>query len=133
MDAQPIAVARKAVSASYDSSMTFPDIVGMLIDAGFESYMVDYRSNRATYYRPDGDSIDIDLPPSDGSVAAAFDAMTVETAVHEAQSNAPGYTYKGFCDKVRAAGCAGYLVSFSGRRVVYFGRTAEIHVEHFPQ
>jgi len=44
----------------------------------------------------------------------------------------PGYTYAGFSAKVMAAGCAGYIVSFSGRRAVYLGRTAEIHVEHFP-
>jgi hypothetical protein len=31
------------------------------------------------------------------------------------------------------AGCAGYIVSFSGRRVVYVGRTAEVHTEYFPQ
>jgi hypothetical protein len=24
------------------------------------------------------------------------------------------------------------MVSFSGRRALYFGRTAETHVEHFP-
>jgi hypothetical protein len=33
---------------------------------------------------------------------------------------------------VKALGCAGYLVSFPGRRVVYFGRAAEFHVERFP-
>lgn len=27
----------------------------------------------------------------------------------------------------------GYLVSFLGRRVVYYGSTAEAHVELFPQ
>ena len=31
-----------------------------------------------------------------------------------------------------AAGCAGYLVSFPGRRVLYWGRTAHTHVEMFP-
>ena len=35
--------------------------------------------------------------------------------------------------KVMAAGCAGYMVSFLGKRVLYFGRTAETHVEHFPR
>mgnify|MGYP000402610447 CR=1 FL=1 len=35
--------------------------------------------------------------------------------------------------KAKAAGCAGYMVSFLGKRVVYFGRTAEVHVEHFPK
>jgi hypothetical protein len=34
---------------------------------------------------------------------------------------------------VMAAGCAGYQVSFTGRRAVYYGTTAEVHVEHFPQ
>ncbi len=51
----------------------------------------------------------------------------------EAQAKAAGYSYAGFCATVAAAGCAGYLVSFPGRRVVYFGRTAETHVEHFPK
>ena len=62
-----------------------------------------------------------------------FNAEEVEQAVREAQSNVPGYSYAGFCAKVKAAGCAGYMVSFLGKRVVYFGRTAETHVEHFPQ
>jgi hypothetical protein len=26
----------------------------------------------------------------------------------------------------------GYLVSFPGRRVLYFGRTGETHAEHLP-
>lgn len=38
----------------------------------------------------------------------------------------------GFCRKVAAAGCAGYVVSFPGRRAVYMGRTGETHVETFP-
>jgi hypothetical protein len=32
-----------------------------------------------------------------------------------------------------AAGCAGYIVSFLGKQALYYGRTAETHVEHFPQ
>jgi len=31
-----------------------------------------------------------------------------------------------------AAGRARYIVSFSGRRALYIGRTTETHVEHFP-
>jgi uncharacterized protein YbcV (DUF1398 family) len=67
------------------------------------------------------------------TIAEAFDAGAIKAAVKEAQQLAPGYTYDGFCKKVMSAGCAGYIVSFSGRRALYFGRTAEIHVEHFPQ
>jgi uncharacterized protein YbcV (DUF1398 family) len=67
------------------------------------------------------------------AVAAQFNSDVVKDAIREAQALVPGYTYKGFCDKIKRAGCAGYLVSFLGRRVLYFGRTAETHVEHFPQ
>ena len=66
-------------------------------------------------------------------MAAAFDAVAIEHAVREAQNTVPGYAYAGFGEKVKAAGCAGHMVSFLGRRVLYFGRTAETHVEHFPQ
>jgi uncharacterized protein YbcV (DUF1398 family) len=43
-----------------------------------------------------------------------------------------GYTYQGFCSKVAGAGCAGYVVSLLGRRVLYYGRTGETHTEYFP-
>ena len=65
-------------------------------------------------------------------VAATFDAVAIQATVREAQALVPGYTYQGFCAKVTAAGCAGYMVSLLGRRAVYFGRTAETHVELFP-
>ncbi len=31
-----------------------------------------------------------------------------------------------------AAGCVGYFVQITGRRVIYFGRSGESHVEQFP-
>jgi uncharacterized protein YbcV (DUF1398 family) len=66
-------------------------------------------------------------------IAGSFGISAVQAAIREAQQLVPGYTYAGFCAKVMAAGCAGYIVSFVGRRAVYFGRTAETHIEHFPQ
>jgi uncharacterized protein YbcV (DUF1398 family) len=44
----------------------------------------------------------------------------------------PDYTYQGFCAKAAKAGGAGYMVSFSGKRVLYYGRTGETHTEYFP-
>jgi uncharacterized protein YbcV (DUF1398 family) len=113
--------------------MDFPSIIRALIEAGFEGYDVDYRRGTSTYFHASGESVQLALPTSDAPVAAEFHANDVERAVREAQNKVPGYTYAGFCAKVKAAGCAGYMVSFLGRRVVYFGRTAETHVEHFPQ
>ncbi|MCK6544469.1 DUF1398 family protein [Myxococcota bacterium] len=133
MDEGQREVAARCLAASYDGTMDFPSIVHALMGAGFEGYEVDYRLGRATYFLPNGEFVELGAPKTEGSVAAAFDAAVVERAVREAQQNAPGYSYPGFCRTVKAAGCAGYMVSFSGRRVLYFGRTAETHVEHFPR
>jgi len=133
MNDQQTATAKASLVAAYDGTMDFPAIVGALIAAGFEGYSVDYRRKVCAYYLPDGDSVELSLPPDDQTVASEFLGETVKAAIQEAQTGAAGYTYKGFCRKVKAAGCAGYIVSFPGRRVLYFGRTAETHVEHFPR
>jgi uncharacterized protein YbcV (DUF1398 family) len=132
MDEKLTAIAQKSLDAAYEGTSDFPAIVRVLINAGFEGYDVDYRRGTATYFLPSGASVQLALPTSESFVAAEFNASDVEHAVREAQRKVPGYTYAGFCAKVKAAGCAGYMVSFLGRRVVYFGRTAQTHVEHFP-
>ena len=133
MDAQCIAVAENCLQAAYENTMDFPAIVRSLIASGFEGYMVDYRRNTTTYFHPDGDSLVLANPPSDQRVAAQFDPAGVAAQIKWAQANPPDYGYAAFCKNVKAFGCAGYFVSFSGRRVLCFGRTAETHVEHFPQ
>jgi len=133
MDAQQTAIAKTCLEGSYQDSMSFPETVRALVEAGFEGYIVDYRRNTRTHYLPDGESLVLDNPHEADAVAAAFDATAVEAAVRWAQSGAAAYTYAAFNQRVTAAGCAGYLVSFLGRRVVYFGRTGELHIEHFPQ
>jgi uncharacterized protein YbcV (DUF1398 family) len=133
MDAQRITLAGRCLNAAYDKSMAFPEIVGTLIAAGFEGYVVDYRRGTTTYFLPDGDNIVLENRASEGSVAARFDAAGLANQVKWAQINPPDYSYSAFCKNVKAFGCAGYIVSFPGRRVLYFGRTAEAHVEHFPQ
>lgn len=132
MDAERIVIAETCLKAAHDGSLSFPEIVGRLIAAGFEAYAVDYRRNSQTFYLPGGDSIVLESVAASGSVGAAFDAAEIERLVRWAQADPADYSYAAFSQKAKAAGCAGYLVSFLGRRVVYFGRTAETHVEHFP-
>lgn len=126
------AVARACLKGAESDAMTFPQIVGTLLDAGFESYAVDLRRARATYYRPDGEAIELATHRVEASVAPVLDTSLLQAAIGEAQRLAPGYSYRGFCEKAALAGCAGYVVSFSGRRALYIGRTAETHMEHFP-
>jgi len=133
MDIRLTKVARKCLDGAENNSMTFPAVVGMLMQEGFESYAIDFRRATATYFLPDGDSVELPTRHGNSPIAAAMDTAAIQDAIKEAQQLAPGYSYAGFCTKVMAAGCAGYIVSFVGRRAVYFGRTAETHVEHFPQ
>ncbi len=133
MDARKTEIARTCLAGAEGNTMSFPQIVGALMEAGFEAYAIDFRRAAATYYLPDGDSLVLATHAVGAPVAAAFDAGAITAAIRAAQALAPGYTYRGFCERVVAAGCAGYMVSFPGRRAVYFGRTAETHVEHFPQ
>ncbi|MGA0604185.1 DUF1398 family protein [Caulobacter sp. KR2-114] len=132
MDANQNACARACLEGADSGAMDFPQILATLAAAGFEGYAVDYRRERATYYLPSGEGLDLATHATPTSVAAAFDAAALRSAIREAQTGAAGYSYRGFCAKAKAAGCAGYLVSMPGRRVVYFGRTGETHVEHFP-
>jgi len=79
-----------------------------------------------------GERLELSSHETPVPVAAEFDAVQLQATIKEAQMRVPGYSYKGFCKKACAAGCAVYFVSFSGRRALYVGRTAETHVEHFP-
>lgn len=133
MDAHKMTIARNCLDAAYDKTMSFPEIVGTLIQSGFEGYVVDYRRDTTTYFLPDGDSIVLENRPSEAKVASQFDQPGVAAAIRWAQGNPPDYSYAAFCKNVKAHGCAGYIVSFLGRRVLYFGRTAEAHIELFPQ
>ena len=133
MDEQRAAVAKACIDGSEGNTMTFPEIVGSLMGAGFEGYAIDFRRALATYYTSDGDFVELPTHKLDARVAPGFDAVRIQAAIKEAQQLVPGYTYRGFCEKVASAGCSGYIVSFSGRRALYIGRTAETHVEHFPK
>lgn len=132
MNAQQRAIAEDCTRASEEDRMSFPQILGALSDAGIEGYFADLRRAVKIYYLPDGDCIEIATGAATAPVAEAFFSSDVAAAVRWAQGAGPDYTYKGFCERVMAAGCMGYLVSVPGRRAVYFGRTGETHVEHFP-
>lgn len=130
MNANLKAVVEACSRGSENGSLNFGQVLRRLAEAGVEGYYADFRRSTKTYYLPEGESIEVAATDPDVRIAPALDAARVEAAVRQSQAGA--HTYQAFCEKVMAAGCSGYLVSLLGRRVVYFGRTAETHVEHFP-
>ena len=132
MDDSKASIARTCLDGAETGAMNFPQIVDTLVREGFEGYLVDFRQATATYYLSDGGGITLPTHKLDVALAAAFDPAPIQAAIRDAQLLVPGYSYGGFCRRVASAGCAGYLVSFPGRRALYFGRTAETHLEPFP-
>lgn len=132
MDMAMKTLAQTSLEAAETGDMTFPEIVSALSAGGFESYVVDFRRSTTTYYAADGESVELRGQEAEADVAPSLDAEALGAAIREAQTLAPGYTYRGFCTKAKLAGRAGYMVSFSGCRALYFGRDAATHIEHFP-
>jgi uncharacterized protein YbcV (DUF1398 family) len=80
---------------------------------------------------PNGESLVLPCKPITATLEIAFTPAGVESAVRASQ--AQQIKYHEFCRRALAAGCVGYIVSIPGKRVVYYGRTAESHTEHFPK
>lgn len=130
MDPQAAAVAEACTAGSDGEAMSFPEVVGALMAAGFERYHADLVRAEKAYFLPDGASHLSAAAPVAGPFASAFDAAGVEAAVRAIQARRIGY--RRFCEDIAAAGCVGYHVSLVGRRAVYYGRSGESWTEPFP-
>lgn len=117
--------------ASDESTMAFPDVVGKLMEAGVKRYYADLVRAEKIYYLPNGDSARIPSTPVKAVFAETFSASGVEAAIRKSQKGE--IDYKTFCSLVAAAGCVSYVVSLTGQRAVYSGRSGETHVELFPK
>lgn len=130
MNATTHATIQSTFEASNQGSIHFGQVIGQLVGAGVESYHVDYRSGRTTYYLPDGGTADFSFERPQHGIADAFDGDAVRAAILGAQQGR--VMYPEFKQCTQQAGCVGYTVWITGRHVVYLGRRGETHVERFP-
>ena len=121
---------RSTFDASNQGTIHFGQVIGQLVDAGVESYHVDYRSGRTTYYMPDGSTADFECGRPQQGIADAFDGDALRAAIRGAQDGC--VMYPEFKSLSQGAGCAAYTVWIVGRHVVYLGRRGETHIERFP-
>lgn len=129
MDAHASAVVREMTEASDQQRISFGEVVEALMAAGVERYYADLVASTKTYYLPDG-SYEVVPCHAAGPVAMAFSPGGVEAAVRAIQGRA--IQYREFCRRIADAGCAYYVVSLTGRRAIYSGRSGDEHVEWFP-
>jgi uncharacterized protein YbcV (DUF1398 family) len=100
------------------------------MEAGVESYCVDYRARAATYYLDNDEVLSLTMESSPVAIGRAFDAKAVREAIRGAQAGA--VMYPEFKRLSMQAGCIGYTAWIAGRQVTYYGRKGETHVERFP-
>lgn len=114
---------------SHRGELGFGELVPLLAGLGVEAYHADYRRGETTYYL-NGDRTHVVALASEGEVAAEFRADGVREAVRGAQRGE--VVYPEFVRRTLQAGCVGYFVWISGRRVDYHGRRGEVVSEAFP-
>lgn len=131
MNTRTEALIREAAAGSHDGRLHFGQVVAMLVDAGVESYAVDYRARRTTYFLADEETLEVALEVPSVATADSLDDEALTAAIRGAQRGEVAYPE--FKRLSRQAGCVGYVAWIAGRKVTYFGRRGETHVEHFPQ
>lgn len=116
---------------SQEGKLIFPEVVRRLLEAGVESYFCDLAAGAETFYLRDGkthvEKMVLPLAP----IAEEFSSSEVVAAIRGAQADT--IRYPEFMKRSAAAGVIAYWAFLAGRKVVYFGRKGELHVEEFPR
>ena len=80
---------RTVIQATFEASnkgqIHFGDVIAQLIGVQVESYHVDYRSGRTTYYLREGAALDFGLEQPQEPISEAFDGDAVRAAILGAQ------------------------------------------------
>jgi uncharacterized protein YbcV (DUF1398 family) len=117
--------------ATQQGKVTFPQVVKGLLEAGVESYFVDFAARQKTHYLIDGTTHAVPMILDPGPIAAEFDNVGLVAAIRGAQADT--VRYPEFVKRSTAAGVIGYWAFLTGKRVIYFGRKGEQHIEEFPK
>jgi len=116
--------------ATQQGKMTFPQVVKGLLEAGVESYLVDFAAKQKTHYLADGTAHAVPMILDPGSIAEGFNGADLVVAIRGAQADT--VRYPEFVKRSTAAGVIGYWAFLTGKKVIYFGRKGQQHIEEFP-
>jgi uncharacterized protein YbcV (DUF1398 family) len=129
-DAMDIRVIHETLVRSQAGELIFPEVVRGLMEVGVESYFCDLANGAETFYMVDGkthgETMVLPLRP----IAEDFSPADLVAAIRGAQTDT--IRYPEFMKRSAAAGVIGYWAFLTGRKVIYFGRKGEMHVEEFP-
>lgn len=117
--------------ASLAGNLPFLEIVGNLLAEGVEYYHVDYVKLQFSFYGAEGGVVVAPLMIEHLPVIASeFNTDALRAAIVDSQRH--GQKFPRFCARAMEAGVQSYYAFLRGKRVTYFGRTGDQHVEWFP-
>jgi uncharacterized protein YbcV (DUF1398 family) len=124
-------VIHEVLRQSQAGELIFPEVVRRLLEAGVESYLCDLATGTETFYMGDGQTylerMTLPLLP----VAPDFSTSDLVAAIRGAQADT--VRYPEFMKRSASAGVIAYWAFLTGKKVIYFGRKGETHVEEFPR
>jgi len=125
------AVIHEAMAESQAGRLIFPEVVRRLLESGVESYFVDFVKGEMTFYSLDGTTHVEKMIVPLTAVAGEFSLTGIVAAIRGAQTDT--VRYPEFVTLATEAGVIGYWVFLTSKKVIYFGRKGEAHVEEFPR
>ena len=117
--------------ATQQGKLTFPEVVKGLLEVGVESYLVDFATRQKIHYLSDGTTHAVFMILEPGPIAAEFSSADLVAAIRGAQADT--VRYPEFVKRSTAAGVIGYWAFLASKKVIYFGRKGEQHIEEFPR
>jgi uncharacterized protein YbcV (DUF1398 family) len=125
-------------SAVYDAALAtlagkvpFAQIVGKLVEARVEYYLVDYVARRTHFHDGNGACVSTAITYENlPAVAAELDVRALRANIKDSQQN--NQPYRDFTIRAMTAGVQAYYAFLRGRRVTYIGRAGDQHTEWFP-
>jgi uncharacterized protein YbcV (DUF1398 family) len=121
---------RETLAESHEGKLVFPEVVRRMLEAGVESYFVDFLRSEDVVYLNDGTTLIEKMHLSHDPIATEFSKPAIVAAIRAAQRDE--IRYPEFVRQSVAAGVVGYWAFLTGKKVIYFGRKGEFHVEKFP-
>ena len=123
-------VIHEVLAETQAGKLIFPEVVRRLLEVGVESYFCDLGTGAETFYLSGGETHVEKMVLPLSPVAEDFSAPDVIAAIRGAQADK--IRYPEFIKRSAAAGVIAYWAFLTGRKVIYFGRKGEFHVEDFP-
>jgi uncharacterized protein YbcV (DUF1398 family) len=123
-------VIHDTLARSQAGELIFPEVVRRLLEVGVESYFCDLANGAELFYMTDGKSHTEKMVLPLVPIAEEFSSSGLIAAIRGAQTDT--IRYPEFMKRSAAAGVIAYWAFLTGRKVIYFGRKGEVHIEEFP-